>query len=379
MFDYETMRLIWWVLLGVILGGFALTDGFDMGVAMLLPFTAKKDMERRVVINTVGPVWEGNQVWIVLGGGAIFAAWPLVYAVSFSSLYLAMLAVLAGFILRPVGFKYRSKMPNSTWRSVWDWVIFTGGFIPSLLFGVAVGNVLMGIPFHFDESLRVFYTGTFWQLLNPFALLCGVVSVCMLTMHGGFYLVTKTEGDIAHRAKTFARISCVLLIVLFALAGVYVAYGLKGYMLTSTAVFDGPSNPLYKTALQEAGAWLTNYVKYPWMIAAPILGFLGALGALCFGGGKSGKVSFIFSGFAIAGIIATVGFTMFPFILPSSSMPSESLTVWDASSSLLTLRIMLFVTAIFLPLILIYTAWVYRVMKGKVTETSINKDSQQAY
>ncbi len=191
--DYGTLKVIWWVLLGILLIGFAATDGFDMGVATLLPFVAKNDVERRVAINTIGPVWEGNQVWFVLGGGAIFAAWPPLYAVSFSGFYLAMFVVLAALILRPVGFKYRSKRPDAGWRRNWDIALFVGGFVPALIFGVAVGNVLQGVPFRLTEDLRTIYEGSFFGLLNPFALLCGLLSVAMLVMHGGAWLF-GTEG-----------------------------------------------------------------------------------------------------------------------------------------------------------------------------------------
>ena len=159
--DYPTLRVIWWALMGVLLIGFALTDGFDLGVAALLPFVGRTDAERRQVINTIGPTWEGNQVWFILGGGAIFAAWPMVYAVSFSGFYLAMFLVLSALILRPVGFKYRSKRPDPRWRAFWDWGLFVGGFVPALVFGVAVGNVLQGVPFRLDSDLRYFYEGPF--------------------------------------------------------------------------------------------------------------------------------------------------------------------------------------------------------------------------
>ena len=169
-FDYETLRVMWWVLLGVLLIGFAVMDGFDLGVAMWIPFLTRSEMERRILINSIAPTWEGNQVWFILGGGAIFAAWPALYALSFSGFYYAMLLVLLALILRPVGFKYRSKVDNSTWRTAWDIALFIGGFVPSLIFGVAMGNVLQGLPFHFDSSLRPFYTGSFFELLNPFGI-----------------------------------------------------------------------------------------------------------------------------------------------------------------------------------------------------------------
>ena len=366
--DYTTLRVIWWLLLGVLLIGFAVMDGFDLGVGTLLPFVAKTDEERRLVINTVGPVWEGNQVWLVLGGGAIFAAWPPLYGVSFSGFYLAMFVILFALILRPVGFKYRSKMPSPTWRSRWDWCLFIGGFVPALIMGVAVGNVLLGVPFHFDDTQRIFYTGNFFGLLRPFALLAGLLSVAMLVAHGAAMLVIKTDGPVAERAARLGSIAALVSFVLFALAGFWVALGLPGYAITSAVVTDGPSNPLLKTAeITAAGGWMKNFSATPALWLAPIVGLLGALGSAMLLRQKRGGLAFIASALSIAGIIFTVGFAAFPFLLPSISQPASSLTVWDASSSHLTLWFMLICTIIFLPLILAYTTWVYRVLKGKTT------------
>ncbi|MCC5013977.1 MULTISPECIES: cytochrome d ubiquinol oxidase subunit II [unclassified Legionella] len=375
--DYETLRVIWWVLLGVLLIGFAIMDGFDLGVAMWLPCLSRNDWERRILINSIAPTWEGNQVWFILGGGAIFAAWPMLYAISFSGFYLAMLLILLALILRPVGFKYRSKMSHPGWRSCWDWALFTGGFVPSLIFGVAVGNVLQGVPFHFDDSLRPFYTGTFVALLNPFALLCGLLSVSMLAMHGAFFIHVKTEGDLQQRAKTAGKICAALTIVLFICGGLWVYYGIDGYILTNSPLHDGPSNPLYKNAARHAGAWFSNFQDMPVTLLVPILGIAGALLAILVA--AKARLAFIFSAISIIGIIATVGVSMFPFILPSSSNPEQSLIVWDSSSSQLTLFIMLIATAIFLPIILIYTAWVYRVLRGKVTVETIKANHETAY
>ena len=202
MMSYETLRLVWWLLLGVLLVAYAVMDGFDLGVAMLLPFAARNDLERRVAINSVGPVWEGNQVWLILGGGAIFAAWPQLYAVAFSGFYLAMFAILVGLILRPVAFKFRSKRAEPSWRSRWDWVLFGSGLVPTLIFGVALGNVLQGVPFRLESDMQIFYDGSFFGLLNPFALLCGLVSVAMLVMHGSAWLRLKTDGAVAERARS---------------------------------------------------------------------------------------------------------------------------------------------------------------------------------
>ncbi|CAH1655955.1 cytochrome bd-I ubiquinol oxidase subunit II [Hyphomicrobiales bacterium] len=376
--SYDILRIIWWVLLGVILIGFAVTDGFDLGVGALLPFVARDDIERRVVINTIGPVWEGNQVWLILGGGAIFAAWPQLYAVSFSGFYLAMFAILFALILRPVGFKYRSKIENPTWRACWDWALFIGGFVPALIFGVAIGNVLQGVPFRLNDELRIFYDGTFFGLLNPFALLCGLVSVAMLVMHGAAWIVLKTEGPVAARARRAGEVASLLTILLFALGGVALWLFVGGYRITSPIDMVGPSNPLLKT-VEKGGGWFANYSAYPWMLIAPAAGFIGAIA--CYFNAKAGREigTLLWSKLSIFGIIATVGVSMFPFILPSSVDPRASLAVWDASSSHLTLFIMLVVTVIFLPIILAYTAWVYRVLWGKVDEQAIRDESGHAY
>ncbi|MGM4984123.1 cytochrome d ubiquinol oxidase subunit II [Rhizobium sp. SG741] len=377
--DYETLRIIWWLLLGVLLIGFAVTDGFDLGVGTLLPFVARTDTERRIAINSIGPTWEGNQVWLILGGGAIFAAWPPLYAVSFSGFYLAMFAILFALILRPVAFKYRSKRESARWKAGWDWALFIGGFVPSLIFGVAVGNVLQGVPFRFDDDMRIYYEGSFFALLNPYALLCGLLSVSMLTMHGAAWLQVKTDGVVAERARRYGSLAAVAVIVLFALGGLFLWAGIDGYRISSAIDAAGPSNPLLKTVEHSPGAWLVNYGTHPWMMIAPVLGFVGAAAALLAMLARREVTVLLFSKLAILGIISTVGLSMFPFLLPSSLDPRSSLTVWDASSSHLTLFIMLVVTGIFLPIILFYTAWVYRVLWGKVDEKTVNDKGGHAY
>ncbi|MBX5127471.1 cytochrome d ubiquinol oxidase subunit II [Rhizobium lentis] len=377
--DYETLRVIWWLLLGVLLIAFATTGGFDLGVGTLLPFVARTDTERRVAINTIGATWEGNQVWLILGGGAIFAAWPPLYAVSFSGFYLAMFAILFALILRPVGFKYRSKRESARWRNGWDWALFIGGFVPALIFGVAVGNVLQGVPFRFADDMRIFYEGSFIALLNPYALLCGLLSVAMLTMHGAAWLVLKASGPVAERARSYGSIAALAAIVLFAIGGLFLWMGIDGYRITSDISPIGPSNPLLKTVVVENGAWLANYSVHSWMVVAPVLGFAGAALAFIAMRARREVMTLLFSKVSITGIISTVGLSMFPFILPSSLDPRSSLAVWDASSSHMTLFIMLVVTVIFLPIIVAYTAWVYKVLWGKVDETSVTDKNSHAY
>lgn len=377
-FDYEILRIIWWVLLGVLLIGFAIMDGFDLGVGILLPFVAKTDLERRVVLNSVGPVWDGNQVWLILGAGAIFAAWPHVYAISFSGFYFAMFLVLTALILRPVGFDYRSKIENKTWRSVWDYCIFIAGFVPSLVFGVAIGNVLQGIPFSFNEFMVIDNQIGFFALFTPFTLLCGLLSVAMLTAHGACYLAIKTEGEIQKRTRKILLFAAIATVILFACGGLMLDL-IGSYELKTFAGTLADSNPLNKEAAKSVEGWYGNYHKYPWMIIAPTLGFLGEILALLFASQRHFGKAFIASAVAILGIISTVGLSMFPFILPSSLNPSASLLIWDASSSYLTLIVMFIAAIIFVPIILLYTAWVFKVLRGKVTEETVKKDSKFLY
>lgn len=370
--DYETLRLIWWLLLGILLIGFALTDGFDMGVAALLPFVARTDEERRLVINAIGPTWEGNQVWFILGGGAIFAAWPHVYAVSFSGFYLAMFVVLVALILRPVGFKYRSKRPDRAWREGWDWALFIGGFVPALVFGVAVGNVLLGLPFRLDSNLRAVAEGGLLDLFSPFALLAGLLSVAMLVLHGAGWLAIRIEeGPVLARARRFGTLAALLSVTLFAAGGLFVAHGDIGYRLAGPADPNGPSNPFLTGAVAAPGAWLDNYRLAPWTLLAPALGLIGPLAALLGIWRRADLLVFLGSSLGAFGIIATAGLSMFPFLLPSSLDPASSLTVWNASSSHLTLWIMLLATLVLLPLVLLYTAWAFRILFGRVTTEAV--------
>jgi len=372
--DYETLRLIWWTLLGVLLIGFAVMGGMDLGMGTLLPFVARTDEERRVILNLSGPTWEGNQVWLVLGGGAIFAAWPAIYAASFSGFYLAMIAILLALILRPVGFKFRGKVADPRWRTAWDWALFIGGFVPSLIFGVAVGNAVLGVPFNFDDSLRASYSGNFFQLLTPFALLAGLLSLAMLVTQGATIIAMRTRGPVAERARRYGGMAAFATAVLFILGGLACLLLVKGYVILDGAAVNGPSNPMHKTVDVITGAWMYNYASYPALLLVPGLAVAGSVVAWLGLRYRRGVLGLIGSSLAIVGIIASVGVSMFPFLLPSSLDPRASLTVWDASSSQLTLFIMLLVTVVFMPIILAYTAWVYRVMRGPVTADGLSRN-----
>ncbi|HSV93406.1 MAG TPA: cytochrome d ubiquinol oxidase subunit II [Desulfobacterales bacterium] len=379
LFDYFTLKIIWWLFVGVLLIGFAVMDGFDLGVGALLPFVAKTDDERRVLINSIGPTWEGNQVWFITGGGAIFAAWPLVYSAAFSGFYWALLLVLFALFFRPVGFEYRSKVADPRWRNAWDWGLFVGGAVPALVFGVAFGNLLQGVPFTYDDMLRPYYSGNFFGLLNPFALVTGVVSLAMLVMHGAIYLQLRTEGEIAARARHAARLAGIVFVAAFVLAGVWQAYGIQGYRIVSMPDPGGVVVPLAKTVEKVSGAWMATYAAHPWMWLAPLLAVGGGLLALLVSSVGRAGLAFVLSAAALAGTILTAGFAMFPFVMPSSTAPNAGLTVWDAVSSHRTLNLMFVAVVLFLPVVLLYTSWVYRVLRGKVTEKRVREETHSAY
>jgi len=375
MLDYESLRIIWWLILGVVLMGFAITDGFDLGVAAIFRFIGHTDEERRALLESVEPVWEGNQVWFILGGGAVFAAWPLLYAASFSNLYLAMFLLLIAFILRPVGFTFRSKIADPGWRNLWDWALTIAGVVPALLFGVAFGNLFLGVPFHFDGLMRPIYSGGFLNLLQPYALLVGVVSLSMLIMHGASYAALKLGEPMAARAASVARLAAGLFVMAMIAAGAWVTLGLDGQRIVSGADPLGPSSPLMKQVAISPGAWLANYTQHPLLWLAPACALLtAALTALLLHIRRPGA-AFLSSCLTQASTLLTAGIALFPFLMPSSTAPNQGLTVWDASSSAKTLLIMLVAVIVFLPIVLAYTSWVFRVLRGKITLEYIRRHS----
>jgi len=371
MFDYATLRVIWWALLGTLLIGFAIMDGFDFGVAGLLKVLGRDNEERLVLIEGIEPTWEGNQTWFILGGGATFAAWPMLYAVSFSGMYLAIFLVLLAFILRPVGFNFRGKIHDPRWASLWDWVLTASGVVVMLISGVAFGNLFLGLPFRFNDDLRMSWQGGLLDLLHPFALLAGLVSLSMLLAHGACWAALKADHVIAVRAVRMARWLTLTYAALYVLAGIWLAYGIPGFAIASAVASEGVSNPLYKQVAQ-GGSWFASYLHYPWFWSAPLLALTAAVGVQALVGRRS-IAGFIASSLMVGGTIASAGFALFPFLLPSSLDPRSSLTVWDASSSRGTLLLMLGATVVLLPVILLYTGWVYRVMRGRVTLEQLRK------
>lgn len=379
MFDYETLKVIWWMLIGVLIIGFAIMDGFDLGIGVLLPFIGKSDEERRVLLNVIGPTWESNQVWFVSAAGALFAAWPMVYATAFSGFYVAFLMILFALFLRPVGFDYRSKVANKYWRSAWDWGLFAAGLIPGLVFGIAFGNVIQGVPFHFDSDLRSYYTGSFWDLLNPFALLCGLLCLAMMVMQGAMYLQKRTEDIITKRCRTTLYWAALTVLILFSIAGIWIHLGIEGYSIESSQEFNAVANPLRKTVQVSKGAWMKNYSHFEWLVLVPLSVYLMGFLTILFANLNRPGIGFLTSSVSIAGIILTAALSMFPFLLPSITHPNHSLTVWDASASQATLNTLFWAVVICLPIVIIYTNRIYRVLRGNVTVQTIRDNQHSAY
>lgn len=327
------LNTVWFVLVSVLLIGFFLLEGFDYGVGILLPFLGKDDTDRRVIINTIGPVWDGNEVWLITAGGAIFAAFPNWYATMFSGFYLALLLMLAALIVRGVGFEFRSKDKHPTWRRLWDWLLFVGSFVPALLWGVAFANLIRGVPINADMQ----YVGTFWRLLNPYALLGGLATLFSFILHGAVFLSLKTKGEIEVRAHTAAArlwLPTAVLVLAFVIAGYFATD-----MFTKLGINPGPVPIGAGVALLAAG-WFIRQRRQGW--------------------------SFVMTSLTIALSAATVAIGLYPRVMVSSLNPDWSLTIYNASSSPYTLRIMTIVALILVPIVLIYQGWSYWVFRQRI-------------
>ena len=369
-FDYDTLQVIWWILVGVLLIGFALTNGMDMAVSTLLFKVGQNSKERGAIISTIAPHWDGNQVWLITAGGAIFAAWPEVYAASFSGLYWGMLLVLFAIWLRPLAFDYRNHNSDETWLKRWDIALTVGSLVPILIFGVAFGNLLQGLPFWADENVRWHYDGVFLTallpLLDPFSLLCGLVSVSMLLTQGCLWIQLRTVDDIACRVRGLTLKLALLTVVLYGIAGIW-AYSFDGYQLTALAPEGSFHSITGKSVEVVPHGLFANYGKLWILLLVPIISIFCFIKAGIAGVKGNAVKGIIYNSVAIAFVIITAAIAMFPFVMPSSIDPESSLTIWDASSSHFTLQVMLYAVIIFVPIALAYTIWAYRRMWNKVS------------
>lgn len=358
--DYETLRILWWLILGVTLVGFAIVNGFGLGVAILLPFVARDNIERVTAMRTVDLAWDGNQAWFLLAGVAIFAAWPPLHAIAFSGFFFAMFVVLLALIVRPAASRLRRCAESAPLRFFWDGVLFLSGFVPAAIFGIAVGNVLQGVPFRFDALRRPVYDGGLLDLFNTFALLNGLVAVALLCMHGGSYLALRTEGALADRARIAAAAAAMALIFLFAVSGLWAGLGIDAYAIVEGASPGAPSDPLAKIVAVVPDGWFHIYIARLGAVFASGCGLIAPLSVVLLLDIRMKLEAFIASCVGVFGVVATCGLTMFPFLLPSSIDPNSSLTVWDSSASHLTLFNMLIAAVVMLPIVIIYTAWAFR-------------------
>jgi len=331
------LNTIWFVLIAVLFTGFFFLEGFDYGVGVLLPFVAKEDTERRVVINTIGPHWDGNEVWLLTAGGAIFAAFPHWYATLFSGFYLALFLILLALIFRGVAFEFRSKDDNPAWRKTWDSAIFVGSLLPALLWGVAFANIVRGVPI--DGSMT--YTGNLFTLLNPFALLGGLVTLTLFTLHGALFLTLKTEGVILRRVQSYLKRLWVPVVIL--------TLAFVGFSIGETDLFVGFN------FVQGAG------------LAVAVLALLAA--GFMIWRQRLGR-AFIGTGLTLIGVVAFLFGGLFPRVMPSSLGSQYDLTIYNASSSPYTLQVMSIVALIFVPIVLIYQGWSYWVFRKRVTAES---------
>lgn len=335
------LNTIWFLLVAVLIMGYAVLDGFDLGVGIIHLFT-KDENEKRININSIGPVWDGNEVWLLTGGGALFAAFPIVYATVFSGFYLALVLLLFALIFRAVSFEFRGKVDSDKWRKAWDLAFGIGSLLPAVLFGVAIGNILRGIPINSEGT----FTGSFFGLLNPYAILVGVLSLVMFTMHGSIYLAMKTTGGQKTRLKNLTPKLWITFVAVYLLATLYTFF-------EAPFLFDGIlSSPLF---------WVLLVLLLLSLLYIPVAVKSNSLGR-----------AFISSSAVIIMMIGLLGISLFPMLVPSLTDLAYSLTIYNASSTERTLTAMLIIALIGMPLVIFYTAYIYKVFKGKVI---ISEDS----
>ncbi|HEX9022523.1 MAG TPA: cytochrome d ubiquinol oxidase subunit II [Geobacteraceae bacterium] len=339
-------QIIWFVLWGVLWGVYFMLDGFVLGAGTLHFILGKSDGEKRVLINAIGPVWDGNEVWLITAGGATFAAFPTTYALMFSYLYTALLLLLFALIIRGVSYEFRGKGEGEGWKKGWDVAVFLGNFLPALLFGVAFGNIFAGLPMDATG-----YHGSLFKLLNPYGLLTGVLFVLLFAVHGALYISLKTRGDLQQRGAAMAKKLWPALLL--------VAVAFLAYTYFATKLYD-------------------NYLSHPLLLAVPLLAVAGLLGIRIFAAGERLLAAFAASCVTILMVVGTGVVGLFPNLIPSSLDPAYSLTIFNSSSSPYTLKIMTVVAFIFVPIVIAYKIWVYRIFRAPVLLEDVNK-SREAY
>jgi cytochrome d ubiquinol oxidase subunit II len=342
----ELLQITWFVLWAVLWAAYFMTDGFVLGMGFLSRYIAKNDTEKRILINSVGPVWDGNEVWLLTAGGATFAAFPTTYALMFSYLYTALLLLLFSLIVRGVSFEFRGKIESTQWKESWDIAMMVSSFLPALLFGVAFGNIFKGLPMD-----AAGYHGGLISLLNPYGILTGLLFVCMFAVHGALYVTLKTTGELSARAFALAKLLWMPLLL--------VAVVFLGYTAFATRLYD-------------------NYLKVPVLFVVPLVAVLALVAVQMYMLYNKPLKAFVGSCLTIVFVVVTGVTGLFPNLIPSSLDPAYSLTIYNSSSSQYTLTIMTVVALIFVPIVILYKIWVYRLFRAPLTEKDV-LESHEAY
>jgi cytochrome bd ubiquinol oxidase subunit II len=366
MFDYITLKIIWWLIFGVIVVAFFVTAGMDIGVNFLLPIVGKSDYDRRLIINSTGPTWEGNQVWLILFVAGLLAIWPTLYATLLYSMYFLCLILVFTLILRPPGIDYRNKINSHTWRITWDICLFIGAIAVALAIAILVAYLFTGLPYYFDNDMRPIYQGSFYKLISPLSLLCFIVVLSWLSLHGALFLQYKLQDIPAQRSKKVVQIAGWTFLAAFIVTGVYVGFWIPAYKIDFIPELNSEFLPTAKiVSLLETG-WCYNFTQNYWLWILPVLVLLATRVAMRLS--KFGKpVTALFvNAIGMLALVFTVAAAIFPFLLLSQVNLNHSLTIWDAAASKNTLWYSLLAVVVLLPIVLLYTTWVYRVMRGKV-------------
>jgi cytochrome d ubiquinol oxidase subunit II len=357
--DLEALRLLGWVMLGVMVIGLALFEGLSIGVTLLLPVLSIDNIQRHHVSKLIAPVSLGNLAWLVVTLTVLFAAWPIAYAVCLASLYWLILPILLTLLCRPLALYFLSTCDQPFWQKYAPKLLTASGVVPAVLFGLIVGNLLKGIPFHLDSDMRILFLGDVWGLFNLFSLLVAATCVALLALHGAVYVQLKADADLVPRAKAISLRAGVLFVVLFAMAGLWIMH-LEGYHISSEILSNGPSNPLAKFVKRGEGLWLDNYEHLPMLWSVPLLAFIAAIISIILSVQDKAYWAMLASSLCVTMVVLTWGASMFPFLLPSNISLNSSLAIWDSSASQLTLQAVEWLALFALPLMFIVGRWVFR-------------------
>ncbi len=355
-YDLESLRLLWWCVLGLMLIGLILAEGLSMGAISLLPMLATTDRQQSSLIKAVAPSSLANLGWLVVFMLVLFAAWPVAYAVSLASFYPALLLVLLALSVRPVALYFFDAIQHPLWVQHRRKLTAASAWLPASLFGLLIGNIIKGIPFHLESDMQIRFLGDFAGLFNLFSLLVAATGLALLAMHGSVFLWLKTSGELRQHAKAMAIRASVLFVVLFAVCGLWITH-LEGYHITSDILPNAASNPLAKFVKRGEGLWLDNYEHIPALWAIPVLAFADALAVLALTKWDKAYLAMLSSSLAVAMTVSTFAVSMFPFLLPSNISLNSSLTIWDSSASPLALKVLLNVALYALPLMAVLSRW----------------------